>query len=133
MKKSICLFTATVFLLSIAACKTPAQEEIKGKDVVAAGTVQSMSGTLREEGHEWVLVTVERDYELHLGPEEYRESKGFTMTDGEKAEVQGFVYKTHISPISIKTGTASIHLRTKEGKSIWAKTDFSQKKFQNTK
>jgi len=134
MKKSIRLFIAAALLLSVAACKTPAQEEVKGKDVVASGTVQSLSGTLQlaADGHDWILITPQGDYALHLGPKEYRDSKNFVMTIGEKAEIRGFVHKKHIAPISIKTKTASIDLRTEEGKSVWAKTNFSQKKSKNT-
>jgi len=126
MNKSIRLLSAVALALTVTAFKTVAEEEIKGRDVVTKGTAQIMSGTLKADGdHEWLLVTADGDYELHLGPEKYRESKGFVMTDGEKAEVRGFVFQKHISPISIKTEKATIELRTEEGKSAWAKTSFS--------
>ncbi len=128
MNKSIRLLAATALVLTVAACKTVAEEELKGRDIVAKGTIQAVSGTLKADGHEWVLVTAGGDYDLHLGPEGYRESKNFTMTDGEKAEVRGFVFKKHVSPISIKTEKATIELRTEEGKSAWANTSFASQK-----
>ena len=128
MNKSIRLLTAAALVLTVAAFKTFAEEEIKGRDIVAKGTVQSMSGTLKADGHEWVLITVSGNYELHLGPGEYRESKNFTMTDGEKAEVRGFVFKKHVSPISIKTENSYLELRTEEGKPAWGNTSFASQR-----
>jgi hypothetical protein len=125
MRKSIRLLVIAVITLTVAASNVVAEEVLKGRDVVAKGTVQSISGTLKADGHEWVLVTAGGDYELHLGPESYRESKGFTMKDGEKAEVRGFVFEKHISPISIKTQTSTIALRTETGASAWSNTSFS--------
>jgi hypothetical protein len=125
MRKSIRLLVIAVITLTVAASNVVAEEVLKGRDVVAKGTVQSISGTLKADGHEWVLVTAGGDYELHLGPESYRESKGFTMKDGEKAEVRGFVFEKHISPISIKTKTSTIALRTETGASAWSNTSFS--------
>jgi hypothetical protein len=117
--------TVTVFTLLSAANA----EEIKGKDVVAAGTVQTLSGTLKEDGgHEWLLVTAQGTYELHLGPEAYRESKKFTLAEDQKVEVKGFVFEKHVAPITIKTDQDAIVLRDEAGKSAWAGTEFSGKK-----
>jgi hypothetical protein len=118
-------FSVGLFLVLLAAGKGVAEEEVKGRDVVTKGTVRILSGTLNADGHEWALATAGGDYELHLGPADYRESKGFTMTQGENAEVRGFVFKNHISPISIKTANAVIELRTEEGSSVWANTGFA--------
>ncbi len=116
---------ATVFTLLSAATA----EEVKGKDVVAGGTVQSLSGTLKADGgHEWLLVTAQETYELHLGPEAYRESKKFVLSEGQKANVKGFVFEKHIAPITIQTGKAAMVLRDEAGKAAWAGTEFSGKK-----
>jgi len=125
MKKPIRLLIVAVITLTVAASNAVAEEILKGRDIVAKGTVQSISGTLKADGHEWVLVTAGGDYALHLGPESYRKSKGFTMKDGEKAEVRGFVFEKHISPISIKTQTSTIALRTETGVSAWSNTSLS--------
>lgn len=127
MNKSI-RFLLGASLVLLAAGKSLAEEELKGRDIVAKGTVRVLSGTLKADGHEWVLMTATGGYELHLGPEGYRESKRFTMADGETAEVRGFIFQKHVSPISIKTETATIALRTEEGKSVWANTDFASKR-----
>jgi len=127
MKISIRLLSALVLALTVTACKTVAEQEIKGRDITAKGTVQVLFGTLKADGHEWVLATSDGDYELHLGPEEYRKSKAFVITDGEKANVRGFVFQKHISPVSIETVSSTIQLRTEDGKSLWAKTSFSSK------
>lgn len=106
-----------------------AAEEIKGKDVVAGGTVQTLSGTLKADGgHEWLLVTAQETYEMHLGPGAYRESKKFVLSEGQKADVKGFVLEKHIAPITIQTGKAAIVLRNEDGKAAWAGTEFSRKK-----
>ncbi len=105
---------ATVFTL----LSTAPSEEIKGKDVVAGGTVQTLSGILKEDGgHEWLLVTAKETCELHHGPEAYRESKKFPLREGQKVEVKGFVFEKHITPITIKTAQEAFVLRDETGRS----------------
>ncbi|QHI68114.1 hypothetical protein [Tichowtungia aerotolerans] len=105
-----------------------ATEEIKGKDVVSRGNIQTIIGTLQsEDGTEFTLVTSKTSYELHLGPEKYRNSMPVKLKPGQDAEVRGFVYKEHISPITIKTDGSTIILRDKEGKAVWAGTEYSRK------
>lgn len=129
MKKSKKLFALVVLIIAASSGRLFAESEIKGKDVVADGTVQTLSGTLKADGgHEWLLVTAKETYELHLGPEKYRESKKFSLTEGLEAEVKGFVFEKHIAPITIKAGNASIVLRDEGGKAAWAGTEFSTKK-----
>lgn len=129
MKKKICLSIAAVCMAALYPVRTSAAEEVKGKNVVAAGTVQTLTGTLKPEGgHDWMLITAEGTYELHLGPANYRESKQFSMAEGDKASVTGFVHEKHIAPISIKTDKASITLRDEKGKAAWAGTEFSRGK-----
>jgi hypothetical protein len=131
MKQSIRILTMSALVLASAAFTTRAEEEIKGRDIVTKGAVQTLSGTLKAEGHEWELIAADGTaYELHLGPTEYRESKSFTMKDGEHAEVRGFVFNTHVSPISLKTQSASIELRTEAGKPAWANSSFSNQRSQ---
>jgi hypothetical protein len=127
MKTSI-RYVVAALVLSAVALSSPAEEELKGRDIVTKGTVQNLSGTLKADGHEWALSTTGGDYELHLGPEEYRQSKGLALTDGEPAEVRGFVFGKHVSPISLKTGTAECAFRTEEGKSVWAGTRYASQK-----
>jgi hypothetical protein len=125
MKKSIWI-TASIIMLVLSTAT--AEETLKGKDIVSNGTVQTLSGKLRRDGDEWQLVANGKTYEIHLGPSEYRQSENFTMTEGEPAEVKGFVFKEHLSPIAIKMDSGSITLRDEAGKSVWAGTEFSGKK-----
>jgi len=132
MKKKICLSIAAVCIAAFYPARTSAAEEVKGKDVVAAGTVQTLTGILKPEGgHDWMLITPEGTYELHLGPDTYRASKNFIISEGEKAEVTGFVHEKHIAPITLKTEKAAITLRDEKGKSAWAGTEFSRGKKKN--
>jgi hypothetical protein len=129
MKRNYQLFVIAVSIIVASSVRLFAESEIKGKDVVTKGAVQTLSGTLKADGgHEWLLVTDQETYELHLGPEAYRESKKFTLTEGQKAEVKGFVLEKNIAPITIKTDKSSITLRDEAGKAVWAGTAFSSKK-----
>lgn len=127
MTRMIRLSAAAVTVFTLLSAATA--EEVKGKDVVARGTVQTLSGTLKADGsHEWLLVTAQEIYELHLGPEKYRETQKVTLSEGQEAEVKGFVFEKHIAPITIRTGKSAIVLRDEAGKAAWAGTEFSGKK-----
>jgi len=129
MKKSIRILTVFALVLAGAAFATQAEEEIKGRDIATQGAIQTLSGTLKAVGHEWELIAADgAEYELHLGPEEYRAAKKFTLKDGEHAEVRGFVFKNHVSPILLKTKGASIELRTETGRSAWSNTSFASQR-----
>ncbi len=129
MNKPIRFLIAATFVLTVSVCKTVAEEYLKGRDIVAKGTVRVLSGKLQADGSEWHLMTEEGGYALHLGPKEYRESKSFIMTDGETAEIRGFVFEKHVSPILIKTAAATVELRTGEGTAVWGKTGVGSQRF----
>jgi len=102
-------------------------EEVKGRDVVAAGTLRTVSGTLKPEGgHDWFLITDDGTFELHLGPGRFRADQGFKMSEGEQAEVTGFVHEGHMAPITL-TIKRAVTLRNEEGRPLWAGTDFGGK------
>jgi len=103
-------------------------ETLKGRDFVRLGTIATLEGTLIEEGHEWSLRHADSVYELHLGPSDFRDDKGFTLKDGEIATVEGFVHEKDVAVTSIETGGKTLTLRDNTGRPAWAGTRFSNGK-----
>lgn len=122
----------TTALIVFAACAASAEEEIKGRDIVKKGKVEVLTGELKADGNEWMLVVDNKEYELHLGPEKFREDKKVVLADGETAEVKGFVYLEHVSPISIKTEKQTIELRSEDGTAKWKDTEYSSQRSKET-
>ena len=105
-------------------------EEIKGKDIAKKGTLTDLSGSLKYEGSEWYLVSEEKSFQIHLGPKSYLESINFKLTEGDQAEIKGFVLNDHIAPCTITTAGKSIELRDENGRPAWARSKFSRGKNQ---
>jgi hypothetical protein len=103
-------------------------EEIKGKDIASKGFLTDLSGTLKYEGGEWYLVSDEGSFQIHLGPKSYLDSINFKLTEGDQAEIKGFVLEDHIAPCKITTAGKSIELRDENGRPAWAGSKFSQGK-----
>jgi len=105
-------------------------EEIKGKDIAKNGTLTDLSGSLKYEGSEWYLVSEGKSFQIHLGPKSYLESINFKLTEGDQAEIKGFVLNDHIAPCTIATAGKSIELRDENGRPAWAGSKFSRGKNQ---
>ena len=117
-----------VLVLAVAMAGVSCADEVKGRDVVDAGTIQTLSGTLKPDGgHDWFLITKEGTYELHLGPGRFRAAQGFKMSEGDEAETTGFVHEDHMAPITLTVKGTTVALRTDEGRPLWAGTEFGGK------
>lgn len=100
---------------------------LKGRDIVELGKLENVTGYLVKLGDEWGLKVGEKIYEIHLGPEEYRAYHNFTLTDGEKALVRGFVFNNDIAVAAMETGGKSITLRNETGQAAWSGSSFSRR------
>ncbi len=101
--------------------------ELKGRDYVRLGQIQELNGTLKLEGTEWFLNVGEKTYALHMGPEAYRESIGFSLGDENPAVVTGFVYNDDIAVKQVTSDNKSIVLRDETGRPVWAGSKFSNR------
>ena len=110
--------------------ETAQSEEIKGKDIVKKGGLTVLSGYLKYERGEWYLVSGEKSFQIHLGPKNYLKSINFRLTEGNQAEIKGFVLNDHIAPCTITTDGKSIELRDENGRPAWAGSKFSRGKNQ---
>ena len=93
---------------------------LKGRDYVRLGQMDSLTGTLVQKDNEWGLNVEDKVWDIHLGPSEYRASKGLILINGENATIKGFVYQDHVTVTSIETGGKSITLRDQTGRPAWA-------------
>jgi hypothetical protein len=95
--------------------------KLRGRDLVRLGNLTSLSGTLKKDGDEWVLMVGGTAYNIHMGPSSYRESKGFVMTDGNFARVRGFLYGKDMAATSVDTLGKVIVLRDDTGRPAWSR------------
>ncbi|MFC1534279.1 hypothetical protein ACFL7M_13035 [Thermodesulfobacteriota bacterium] len=101
-------------------------ETLKGRDYANMGELTTLTGTLVQIGDEWGLKVNNTTYEIHMGPSEYRDHKGFVLTNDETATVKGFIYNTDIAVATIETGGKSIVLRDENGQAAWSGTSTAQ-------
>ena len=114
-----------VLVLTVAMVGVSYADRVKGRDVVDAGAIRTLSGTLKPDGgHDWFLITEDGEYELHLGPEGFRAAQEFKISKGDNAETTGFVHEDHMAPITLTVKGKTIALRTDEGRPLWAGTEF---------
>jgi len=106
--------------------KETTSEKLKGRDFARLGTMITISGTLVRIGDEWGLKSVDKVYEIHMGPRGYRTSQGVVLKDGAQAAIRGFVYGTDISVAMLQTEGGSILLRDETGRPAWAGSRFSR-------
>lgn len=100
--------------------------QLKGRDYVGLGKLETHMGILVRLGEEWGLKSADRVFEIHMGPAEYRASKGFTLKEGEKATVSGFVYQSNLSVASMESGGKAITLRDETGRPVWSGSGFGR-------
>jgi hypothetical protein len=127
-KKKIPITIAIIFMIITTATHVFSDSSVlKGKDFARLGKSMDLKGTLEQMGDEWFLNAGDNLYALHLGPNVYRESKGFVLTEGNTADVKGFVYKDDVAVQEISSGGQYIKLRDNTGRSAWAGSKFSNK------
>jgi len=100
--------------------------KLKGRDFARLGTMTSLSGTLVRIGDEWGLKAGDNVYEIHMGPGDYRASRGIVLMDGAPVSVTGFAYGADISVATLTTGDNSIVLRDETGRPVWAGSKYSR-------
>jgi hypothetical protein len=122
---SISLFTSSKIFAETRQNQGESSSNIlRGRDIVNIGKFVSISGVLGQEGAEWILVSDQAKFNIHLGPVGYRDYQGFSMKVGATAKVTGKIYKNDIAVFVIETGGKAIILRDKNGNPIWAGTRF---------
>lgn len=99
---------------------------LKGRDFAQIGKLLELEGTLVKLGDEWGLKVNDTFYEIHMGPSEYRDYKGFILNEGEMAYIKGFVSGTDIAVATMETGGRSITLRDETGRGAWSGSSFSK-------
>ena len=97
-----------------------APEEVLGRTVVERGTMTVLSGTIFLEKEEWYLKTSAGVYELHLGRYGHEEGYLNGLNPGAEAEVTGYIFRNHVSPITLVSGGMTYAFRGENGMPLWA-------------
>lgn len=116
----------SAFLVALLLPQIALADTLRGRDFVRLGEINTLHGTLVQEGTEWTLRVSDKIYAIHLGPSEYRESNGYVLTDGAEATVKGFVYEQDVTVTTIETGGKVMTLRDETGRPAWAGTQFGK-------
>lgn len=114
------------FLLTLFWINAAGADTLKGRDYVRLGKLETITGTLIPEQHEWMLKAEDKVYELHLGPSAYRESKGVVLEKGLEASVQGFIYNTNVAVTQMTVAGKTTLFRDKTGRAAWAGSRFAR-------
>ncbi|MCK4798571.1 MAG: hypothetical protein KAT05_14415 [Spirochaetes bacterium] len=115
MKIKTLLILFSVVLLSISAFA-----DVRGRDVMTKGEIKSIEGNLKSDDGEWLLEANGKTYEIHLGPEFYREKIGLQLKEDESVKIHGYVYENDIAPIVITYNDKEYLFRDKDGRPLWA-------------
>ena len=95
-------------------------DHLRGRDIVKQGKSVAMSGVLQADGNEWQLKSTSGVYNVHFGPERYRDEKGITLKDGKKISLTGFIVKKDIAVFTLELNGKKYTFRNKEGRPAWA-------------
>ena len=94
--------------------------EVKGSTIVAEGLPITVEGALKQDGHEWQLISNNGIHNIHLGPEHYRESQGVELAEGLQAVVTGFSIGEDIAVGSLNISGTTYIFRGEDGSPAWA-------------
>lgn len=100
-------------------------EQLRGRDFVDLGEYKELAGTLKQVKHEWVLITNESEYELHLGNHDHRAKTGIELEEGRQITAKGYVYtpkgasKGDIAVCVIILDNKEYRFRQDDGTPLW--------------
>ena len=100
---------------------------LKGRDYVRLGRLGTLTGTLIRQEEEWGLKVGDTVYMIHMGPVEFRDTRGVVLKEGKKTTVNGFIYHTDISVVTMEVDGKTIRLRDESGRPAWAGSPFGLK------
>jgi len=107
-------------LVPVGLAFTQEAEDPTGRQIVERGVRGSLTGTLVAEGDEWQLRVAGTLYDLHLGQLGHDGATTAALKDGAEATVNGFIAGSHVSPLTLTSGDATIRLREEDGRPRWA-------------
>lgn len=99
---------------------TEAAAPLKGRTIIEQGQPLQVEGELQQNGHEWQLVTGHETYNIHLGPEDYRQSQGIMLQEGEQATVAGFAVDKDVAVCTLTTSGKTSVFRGDDGRPVWS-------------
>ena len=109
-----------IFLTLISISLVWASDEYKGHDIVDKGSIKEISGTLKLESDEWYLESGNNTYQIHQGPSFYRNEIKLDWQSGQYANIKGFIYENHITPVQVLVNGKTFVFRSAEGRPMWA-------------
>jgi hypothetical protein len=112
----------TLMVLAAAApfISADTSNSLSGREIVELGKTVKISGILSEKENEWYINSGSTEYAVHLGNEDYGDSINLNLSEGDKAEINGFIHGSDIAVCTIRTAGKEYQLRDKAGTPGWA-------------
>jgi len=118
MLKKILLITLT--LIFVASMTLLFADELRGKDIIASGKLETFQGSLKYNSPEWYLETENHTYQLHFGNREYLETSGIELRNRERIKIEGVVLGDDVVVYNAIVAGKTYRFRDRNGAPLWA-------------
>lgn len=118
MLKKILLITLTVIF--VASMTLLFADELRGKDIIDSGKLETFQGTLKYNSPEWYLETENHTYQLHFGNREYLETSGIELRNRERVKIEGVVLGDDVVVYNATVEGKTYRFRDRDGSPLWA-------------
>lgn len=99
-----------------------------GREIVDSGKKIEIHGDLKIIENELYLIDGNKEFQVHLGPEEYSKEIGFIKKAAAKVSFYGYILDTHLAPITLSIGDDTFEFWDPEGKPLWRGRSYSGKR-----
>ena len=117
--KTTRVLVLSILLIGSAAAGVFAAGQV-GREVVAQGTVGTVTGTLVYQDSEWFIDTEDGLFLVHLGNHDFVDGTGMELSEGDEATVYGFIAGQDISAVNVTIGSGVFSFRSEDGFPLWA-------------
>ncbi len=100
---------------------------LTGNDVVKLGSLNTFEGKLIRKDSDLFLETEDKQFKLHLAPEEFLKEKQIVFTLEKQLRITGFHFKQELAIVNFVIGERIFELRKESGEPLWNDAEFSKK------
>jgi hypothetical protein len=117
LKKNLLITLTVIFVASVTLLFA---DELRGKDIINSGPLETLQGTLQYNSPEWYLETENLTYQLHFGNREYLDSSGIKLRNRERINIEGVVLHDDVVVYTATVDGKTYRFRDRDGAPFWA-------------